>query len=80
MKNTIKKAAGYAKQLENIAIYNKSKRIKRPVKTESLIDKVARKLLEIYYKPRKNFKPSHGKTERGLKQAGLTDEEIQRLK
>jgi len=80
MKNTIKKAAGYAKQLENIAIYNKSKRIKRPVKTESLVDKVARKLLEIYYKPRKNFKPSHGKTERGLKQAGLTDEEIQRLK
>ena len=80
MKKAIEKARKQAGELEKIGARNKSKPIKRGVDDEGLVNRVARKLLELYYRPKKNFKPSHGKTEKGLKQAGVTDKEIGKLR
>lgn len=80
MREAKKKAAGYAKQLEDIAARHKPKSKPkpkmRPVEDEKLVHKVARKLLEIYYRPKKKFKPTYGK----YVKAGLSGKDIKRMK
>ena len=81
MKEAIEKARKYAETLEAIGERNKPKpKIKRGVDYEKLVHKVARRLLELYYRPKKKFKPSHNKDVGGLKQAGVTDKEIGKLR
>lgn len=80
MKEAIKKAGKHAKQLEQVKAKSRVKKRPKPAKKETLVQKVARKLLEIYYQPKKKFTPSRGKTTKGLKQAGLSDKDIKRLR
>lgn len=84
MKKELEEARKHAEELEQIRAKNratqKPKAGSRPVKREDLVKKVARKLLELYYRPKKKFKPSGSKTVKGLRTAGLTEKEIQRLK
>ena len=59
MKEAIEKARKHAETLEKIGEQNKPKpKPKRGVDNETLVNKVARKLLELYYRPKKKFKPS----------------------
>jgi hypothetical protein len=82
MKKELEEARKHAKELEQIRAKNRAtkKRVTRGVDNENLVQKVARKLLELYYRPKKKFKPSGSKTVKGLRTAGLTEKEIQRLK
>lgn len=82
MRKSIKEARKHAEELEQIQAKNRAtkKRVTRGVDDENLVQKVARKLLELYYRPRKKFKPSGSKTIKGLRKAGLTEKEIQRLR
>ena len=81
MKKAMKKAGKHAKELERIAAKSRVKKRKKPAKKETLVDKVARKLLEIYYQPKKKFTPTGKKgVAGGLRQAGVSEKKIKQLR
>lgn len=89
MRKAIKKAKTHAEELEKIATRSNKKYKMTPAKREKLVKRVTRKLREIFYGektylPKKLPKSKQGvgvkRTVAGLKQAGLSKKEIQRLK
>jgi len=80
MKEAIEEARKHTEELKKITAKSKVRKRPKPAKKETLVQKVARKLLELYYQPRKKFKPSHGKTVKGLRQAGISEKKIEQLR
>ena len=80
MKEAMKKAGKHAKQLEQVAARSRVKKRKKPAKKETLIDRVARKLLEIYYQPKKKFTPTGKKGVKGELRKALSAKEVKRLR
>lgn len=85
MKKAIEKARKHAQELERIAARNRPKP-RRGVDDEKLVARVARKLRELYYGP-KTYLPKKKitttvtrKTEKGLRQAGISRKRIKRLR
>jgi hypothetical protein len=85
MKKAMDKAARHKAELERVAAKNKARRKKAKVaKNEKFIKRVARKLRELYY-GEKTYLPKKKRTNKDkvterLKQAGLSKEEIARLR
>jgi len=79
MEEAMKEAGKHAKQLEQIEAKSRVKKRSKPAKKETLVDRVARKLLEIYYQPRKKFTPTGKRGTKGELRKALSAKEIKRL-